>query len=89
MGRTTLVICTELENTPGTSVTNAAEILATRLCQEDPTIALEGLIWVEHSPEGMIYHLTRRSQAADRHSLPTVSWPSTSQKPVVPSSLPL
>ena len=51
VGRTTLVICTELENNPGTSVTNAAEIIATRLCQEDPTIDPEGLIWVEHYPE--------------------------------------
>ena len=51
VGRTTLVICTELENNPGTSVTNAAEIIATRLCQEDPTIDPEGLIWIEHYPE--------------------------------------
>ena len=48
---TTLVICTELADNPGTSVTNAAERIATRLCHEDPTIAPEGLIWVEHYPE--------------------------------------
>lgn len=50
-GMTTLVICTELEDNPGTSVTNAAELIATRLCQEDQTINPEGLIWVEHYPE--------------------------------------
>ena len=51
VGWTTLVICTELENNPGTSVTNAAEMIATRLCQEDPTMDPEGLIWIEHYPE--------------------------------------
>lgn len=38
-GQTTLVICTELEDTPGTSVTNFADHLATRVCQADETIA--------------------------------------------------
>lgn len=50
-GQTTLVICTELADNPGTSVTNAAERIATRLCHKDPTIDPEGLIWVEHYPE--------------------------------------
>lgn len=50
-GRVTLVICTELEDNPGTSVTNAAERIATRPCHEDPAIDPEGLIWVEHYPE--------------------------------------
>ena len=50
-GPIALVICTELEDNPGTSVTNAAARIATRLCQEDRTIDPEGLIWVEHYPE--------------------------------------
>ena len=48
---TTLVICSELPDNPGTSVTNAAELIATQLCHEDPTIDPEGLTWIEHYPE--------------------------------------
>ena len=50
-GKTTLVICTELPDNPGTSVTNCAAALATRVCQEDETIDPESLLWVEHYPE--------------------------------------
>ena len=48
---TTLVICTELADTPGTSVTTLAEPLVTRGCEEALRIAPEHLIWVEHSPD--------------------------------------
>ena len=44
-GKTTLVICTELPDNPGTSVTNCAAVLATRVCQEDETIDPETLLW--------------------------------------------
>ena len=49
-GTTTLVICSERADNPGTSVTQAAARLATSLCHDDPTIAPEGLVWVEHTP---------------------------------------
>ena len=49
--RTTLVICTERADNPGTSVTNCAAALATRVCQADATIDPETLLWVEHYPE--------------------------------------
>ena len=45
---TPLVICTELADNPGTSVTNMAEHLATRVYEDDPSMAPEHLIWVEH-----------------------------------------
>ena len=50
-GQTTLVICTELADNPGTSVTNFADHLATRVCQADDTIDPTHLIWIEHYPE--------------------------------------
>jgi hypothetical protein len=43
----TVVIATEVENNPGTSVTNAAEQLACQVCVEfsiDPS----QLVWIEH-----------------------------------------
>lgn len=49
--RETLVICTELEDNTGTSVTNFAEQLATLVCREDPSIDPTGLLWVERYPE--------------------------------------
>lgn len=45
-----VVMVTELDDNPGTSVTNMAEQLATLICQEfsiDPA----SLIWIEHYPE--------------------------------------
>ena len=50
-GQTTLVICSELVDNPGTSVTNFAEGLATLVCQADATIDPCHLIWIEHYPE--------------------------------------
>ena len=47
---TTLIICTELLDNPGTSVTNLAAELATRVCEEDETIDPARLLWVEHYP---------------------------------------
>ena len=41
---TPLAICTELADNPGTSVTTLAEHLATRVCEDDPSIAPEHLI---------------------------------------------
>jgi len=41
------VICTELPDNPGTSVTNYAEQLATLVCAERG-IAPEKLVWIEH-----------------------------------------
>ena len=49
-GTTTLVICSERADNPGTSVTDAAARIATCLCHDDRTIAPEGVIWVEHTP---------------------------------------
>ena len=48
--KTTLVICTELPDNPGTSVTNLAAELATRVCEEDETIDPAALLWIEHYP---------------------------------------
>lgn len=45
----TLVICTELQDNPGTSVTNWAEKLAYEVCQENQ-IDPGKLVWVEHYP---------------------------------------
>ena len=47
---TTLVICSERADNPGTSVTNAAARIATCLCHDDRSIAPKGLLWVEHTP---------------------------------------
>jgi hypothetical protein len=41
------VIATELPNNPGTSITNAAEILATHVCR-DFAIPPDRLVWIEH-----------------------------------------
>lgn len=52
-----LVIVTELSDNPGTSVTNAAEIIATEVCKEyhiDP----KELIYIEHYPKSTIMNET-------------------------------
>lgn len=47
---TAFVVCSEdLDNT-GTSVTNAAETIASQLCQEQPAIDLAKLVWIERYP---------------------------------------
>lgn len=43
----TVVIATEVEDNPGTSVTNMAEGLASRVCAEF-TINPRSLVWIEH-----------------------------------------
>jgi len=51
-----VVIATELADNPGTSITNAAEILATEVCRRF-RIPPERLVWIEHyaySPESAI-----------------------------------
>ena len=45
----TLVICTELPDNPGTSVTNFAEDLATLVCRQFGIVPAK-LVWVEHYP---------------------------------------
>lgn len=45
-----LVIATEVETNEGTSITNMAEHLATRVCYHD-SIDSDKLIWIEHYPE--------------------------------------
>lgn len=45
-----LVIVTELKDNPGTSITNWAEHLATKICR-DNNIDMKSLVWVEHYPE--------------------------------------
>ncbi len=50
----TLVICTERPDNPGTSVTNAAEIIASRVASQ---LALDPakLIWIEHYPPSKLH----------------------------------
>lgn len=48
--RPTVVIVTELESNPGTSITNAAEILAAQVVR-DHDLDSDTLIWVEHYPD--------------------------------------
>jgi hypothetical protein len=47
----TAVICTELSDNPGTSVTNFAEELASIVCR-GWRIEPEKLVWIEHYPAG-------------------------------------
>ena len=42
-----VVVARELEDNPGTSVTNAAEVIATQVCREN-AISPHRLVWVEH-----------------------------------------
>jgi hypothetical protein len=45
----TIIIVTEIDGNPGASVTNAAELIATQVCQRfdiDPA----KLVWIEHYP---------------------------------------
>lgn len=46
----TTVIASELPDNPGTSVTNMAEELATRVCREN-NISPHWLLWIEHYPK--------------------------------------
>lgn len=50
----TLVICSELEDNPGTSITNAVEILGSVIVSH---LALDPakLVWVEHYPPGPVH----------------------------------
>ena len=45
----TLVIATELNDNPGTSITNMAEPLATEVCK-DLGVPARSMVWVEHYP---------------------------------------
>ena len=45
------VLCTEIPDNPGTSVTNMADQLATKVCRENRAINPTRLTWVEHYPE--------------------------------------
>ena len=45
------VICAEHPDNPGTSVTNRAEFLATKVCRENTAIDPRRLTWIEHYPE--------------------------------------
>ena len=45
-----VVVATELEDNPGTSITNFAAELATMICKEY-RIPMCKLIWIEHYPE--------------------------------------
>jgi len=51
------VICTELDDNPGTSVTNAVEIIASRVAS---SLALDPakLVWIEHYPPGRLHGKT-------------------------------
>ena len=50
-----MVICTQLEENTGTSITNMAEHLATMVCEQF-AIPLENLIWIECYP-AEFYHV--------------------------------
>lgn len=58
---TAFVICSEDPENPGTSVTNAAEAIATQLCQQQPTIDPTKLVWIERYPPRGPYQLTPES----------------------------
>jgi len=46
-----MVICTQLPDNTGTSITNMAENLAAMVCDKY-AIPMENLIWIEHYPAG-------------------------------------
>ena len=50
----TLVICTEVPDNRGTSVTNFAEELATLVCKQFGIVP-DSLVWVEHYPRGVAH----------------------------------
>ena len=50
----TLVICTELSDNSGTSVTNFAEELATLVCGRFG-VAPDRLVWIEHYPASPVH----------------------------------
>lgn len=58
-GGAALVICSEREDNPGTSVSNAAEFIATRLCRQRPEIDPQRLVWIEHYSEHLSLILLR------------------------------
>ena len=45
------VLCTEIPDNPGTSVTNMATQLATKVCGENRAINPTRLTWIEHYPK--------------------------------------
>lgn len=47
--KSVMVVVTELDDNPGTSITNVAEHLATAVCR-DKGISPQKLTWVEHYP---------------------------------------
>jgi len=49
-GRLPVVIATELEDNPGTSITNAAELVASQVWEQLLPHAREGFVWIERYP---------------------------------------
>ena len=47
---TAFVVCAEHPDNPGTSVTNRAEIIATKVCRDNAAIDPLRLTWIEHYP---------------------------------------
>ena len=58
-----VVICSELPDNPGTSVTNFAEELAALVCAEY-CIPADNLVWIEHYPPDEPRHGLRRGKAS-------------------------
>lgn len=52
-----VVLVTELADNTGTSITNAAEGLATEIC-EKYKIKFKNLVWIEHYPDSGLYDET-------------------------------
>jgi hypothetical protein len=61
--RRVAVICSELPDNPGTSVTNFAEDLAGLVCAQHG-INPEHLVWIEHYPPDNPRHGLRRGRAS-------------------------
>lgn len=76
-GRSALVVATELPDNPGTSITNAAEALATGVCRFY-NLSPHGLEWIEHylanGPAGETWSLVSFGFDWQRGEFNAVSW---------------
>ena len=72
-GRLPVVIATELEHNPGTSITNAAELLAQQVWNDANIwgaayeVSREGFTWIEHHPASSVPPDTNTERGFPEH----------------------
>ena len=78
-----VVVATEADDNPGTSVTNLAEHIATYVCRKHD-IKFEELIWIEHYPPRIEHYPPRKDSALmpEPHGSWDLTWFTIDKAPI-------